>query len=225
MRRDFAHDGRPRLVPVAVGFARGDRFAFDPVFGAGSFIATPVAASTPASATPAAAFTVGSRLAFAVGICAFVFSVTDFAGFAVLGLRRYQFSAFDLRTGFAIAPAAATPTTTPGTTAAALAAFFIALRRFSGRSLFAGGFEFVEHLIGLDFILFFVSGDQTRPHGRGNGLGLVDRHHLFAAIDRVGRMPGQCGIDVDGDRDLEALFQHAQMRALVIEHVDRDVRA
>ena len=30
---------------------------------------------------------------------------------------------------------------------------------------------------------------------------------------------------VDGDRNLEALFQHAQMRALVVEHIDRDLGA
>ena len=59
----------------------------------------------------------------------------------------------------------------------------------------------------------------------GRALGGFERMHLFAAIDHESLRRGQRFIVGDGDGDRKALFQLAQMRALLVEHVERDVRA
>jgi len=54
---------------------------------------------------------------------------------------------------------------------------------------------------------------------------LFECHHLFAAIDRERYLAGDTGTGLDRDRDAEALLERAQMGALVVERVKRDLRA
>ena len=58
----------------------------------------------------------------------------------------------------------------------------------------------------------------------GERLGRFERMHLLAAIDDESLRRGQRLVGIDGDGDGEALFQRAQMRALVVEHIERDRR-
>src|SRR5215510_4956336 len=51
------------------------------------------------------------------------------------------------------------------------------------------------------------------------------RMHLLAAVDHVRLLPCYGGISRDGDRYAETFLQVAQMRALVIEHIERHFRA
>src|SRR5262249_59800174 len=54
---------------------------------------------------------------------------------------------------------------------------------------------------------------------------LLQAVHLLALFDDEGQLPAEGGIGVDHDGDAEALLQHAQMRALVIEEIERNVGA
>src|SRR5262245_15645904 len=69
-------------------------------------------------------------------------------------------------------------------------------------------------------------------HDRGNGRGLdrnrarlLDAVDLVALLDQVGQLPRDARVGIDHDGDLEALLQHAQMRPLLIEQVERDLGA
>ena len=58
---------------------------------------------------------------------------------------------------------------------------------------------------------------------REQGLGLIDRHHLLAAIDGEADLAADLLVGIDGEGDLEALLESAQMGALVVEHIERDL--
>ena len=58
---------------------------------------------------------------------------------------------------------------------------------------------------------------------RQQRLGLVDRHHLLAAVDGEADLAADLLVGIDGEGDLEALLEPAQMRALVVEHIERDL--
>ena len=151
----------------------------------------------------------------------------------------------------AFAPATSAPTPPAAATAAALAAFAVAaafatavgLRRlfvvgafvdlfdlrFDVRGMRGGlafaclGLGFLLDLLG-EFRLFVLV--QRRRIGCGlreQDLGLLDGHHLFAAIDGEADLAADLLVGVDGEHDLESLLEPAQMRALVVEHIERDL--
>ena len=78
-------------------------------------------------------------------------------------------------------------------------------------------------LIGVSFHEFFFN------FGDGHELRLLRskiargfrRVHLLAAVDHIGLLPCYSGISRHGDCYAEALLQGAQMRTLVVEHIER----
>src|SRR5262249_55793005 len=56
-------------------------------------------------------------------------------------------------------------------------------------------------------------------------LRLLQAVHLLALLDDERQLPAEGGVGIDHDGDAEALLQHAQMRALVIEEIERNVGA
>ncbi len=148
--------------------------------------------------------------------------------------RSFGLLAFLARTGLAgfAGPAAAPAPAALAATLrilAGLAAIGLAGRDFVGQSLglfgFDLGFEFdVERLL----VVIGLFG-QRRGRGRGlrdqQRLGCLQRVDLLAAVDDERLRAGHGRIGNHRQRDLEAAFQIAQMTALVIEHVERDVGA
>src|SRR5262245_45422553 len=76
----------------------------------------------------------------------------------------------------------------------------------------------------LFFLNFFLAGRELRLL-RSKIARRFRRMHLLAAVDHVRLLPCYGGISRDGDRYAETFLQVAQMRALVIEHVERHFRA
>ncbi len=103
---------------------------------------------------------------------------------------------------------------------------------FAGRGIFRQPFG----LFGFDFRfgfdierLFVVIGFlDVRRRGRSLGdeqcLGRFQREHLFAAIDDERLLAAHGRVGDHRQRDLEGVFEIAQMAALVVEDVERDVR-
>src|ERR1700720_1834393 len=125
------------------------------------------------------------------------------------------------------APATASASPAPtATTFAGLAPCFLA-RRLEIHG-FAGIFAFVRGVLNFGVRLTGVC-QLFRFVGVGCGRLLRDRARLFdgedllALLDQERLLSTHGGIGVDRDNDLEALLQIAQMRALVIEKVERDV--
>ena len=56
-------------------------------------------------------------------------------------------------------------------------------------------------------------------------LGLLDAVHLLALLDHVGYLAADGRVGIDRDGDLEAFLERAQMRALVVEQIERDLGA
>ena len=59
----------------------------------------------------------------------------------------------------------------------------------------------------------------------GDRAGLLDRVHLLALLDQERLLAAHRGVGIDRDGDAEALLEVAQMRALVVEHVEGDLGA
>src|SRR5262245_44024900 len=84
-------------------------------------------------------------------------------------------------------------------------------------------FHLYGGLIGVSFHEFFFN------FGDGHELRLLRskiargfrRVHLLAAVDHIGLLPCYSGISRHGDCYTEALLQGAQMRTLVVEHIER----
>src|ERR1700751_4665867 len=66
------------------------------------------------------------------------------------------------------------------------------------------------------------SGGRLRREQR---LGGVERMHLLAVVDDVGLLAADGRIRNHRQRDLEAVLEIAQVTALVVEHIERDVGA
>jgi hypothetical protein len=82
-------------------------------------------------------------------------------------------------------------------------------------------------LIGVSFHGFFFNfgdGGELRLL-RGKIARGFRRVHLLAAVDHIRLLPCYSGISRHGDRYAETFLQVAQMRALVIEHIERHFRA
>src|SRR6185295_497659 len=119
--------------------------------------------------------------------------------------------------------------------AAALAAVTVAFAFAGGRlggivgqSLGLVGFDLG---FGFDVVhLFVVIGflDLRRGGGglrRQQRLGGFQRVHLFAAVDDERLLASDGWVGADGERHLEGVFEIAQMAALVVQHIERDVGA
>ena len=72
-------------------------------------------------------------------------------------------------------------------------------------------------------LLLFLDQHRTGFGLRQQRLGLFERHHLLAAIDGEADLAADLGVGIDGDGDAEALLELAQMRALLVEDVERDL--
>ena len=77
-------------------------------------------------------------------------------------------------------------------------------------------------IFGVESDVFLVDHRRQRFGARGNRLGILDRMHLIAAGDLERHLVDEILIGVNDDGDLEAIFQRAQMPALVVERVERD---
>ena len=60
---------------------------------------------------------------------------------------------------------------------------------------------------------------------RGNRLGLVQAVHLLALFEHIGDLAADSGVGIDHDGDAEAFLERAQMGALLVEEIERDVGA
>ena len=77
---------------------------------------------------------------------------------------------------------------------------------------FGGG---IEHVL-----VRFERGGHLRLR-RGQGLGGLDGMNLIAAVDDIRLLRVHRGVGGNRDGDAEALFQRAQVAALVVEHIER----
>src|SRR5690349_19362437 len=124
----------------------------------------------------------------------------------------------------AIAAAASAPSPAP---AAALTAFPARLRAWSR---FFAGFGFRRFVLGFSLLGEFVrslfldrgEGGRGRSSDLPRGVGAM---HLLAAVDHEGLRPHHARIGRHGNGDVEALLKRAQMTALLVEHVERDLGA
>ena len=66
---------------------------------------------------------------------------------------------------------------------------------------------------------------MSRHLRRQQRLGRLQRVHLFTPIDNERLLAAHGRVGDDGQRDVEAAFEIAQMSALVVEDVERDVSA
>ena len=82
----------------------------------------------------------------------------------------------------------------------------------------------IDDIVGSVRVLLFDGGRRDRRL-RGDRLGGLDAVHLFALFDQERLRGADRRVGVDRDGDLEAALQLAQMRALVIERIERDFRA
>ena len=111
--------------------------------------------------------------------------------------------------------------------AVAFASTFFTCRLFLGQAFGLFGFDFA---LGFEIELFVVIGFlDLRRRGsrlrREQRLGRLQRMHLFAAIDDEGLQAADGSVGGYRQRNLEAVFEIAQMTALVVEDVERDVGA
>src|SRR5262249_33200820 len=84
---------------------------------------------------------------------------------------------------------------------------------------------FVLLLVVVAFVLVLLDRRDGGCRLQRQRLRLLQAVHLLALFDHEGQLPAEGGIGVDHDGDAEALLQHAQMRALVIEEIERNVGA
>ena len=90
-----------------------------------------------------------------------------------------------------------------------LGSFFLFLERF-----------FLDDVVLLDVL--FDDGSRSCALGR-NGAGLFRRVHHLALFDQERLLRIHASVRGDGDRDLETLFEIAQVTTLVVENVERHV--
>src|SRR5262249_31765355 len=127
-----------------------------------------------------------------------------------------------------LAAFAAAAAATPSAPSAALPRLARGLRLLTRRLrvllLFAlgGGFGFGRLLlVVVAFVLVLLDRRDGGCRLQRQRLRLLQAVHLLALFDHEGQLPAEGGIGVDHDGDAEALLQHAQMRALVIEEIER----
>ena len=109
-----------------------------------------------------------------------------------------------------VAAAAAAPSPAPATTFAFTA--------------FGARLAFHFRRSGLDFLEFFFFNFLNRRELWLLGSKIARsfrRVHLLAAVDHIRLLPCYSGVGRHGDRYAEALLQSAQMRTLMIEHLER----
>src|SRR5262249_30014929 len=89
----------------------------------------------------------------------------------------------------------------------------------------AFGIERVFFLLVVLFVLVLLDRGDGGCRLQRQRLRLLQAVHLLALFDHEGQLPAERRVGVDHDGDAEALLQHAQMRALVIEEIERNVGA
>ncbi len=244
------HERRRRLGITAIeigdcvgGFRRrgraqfiGDRSGETVVRSAST---APAAAAT-TSTTPRTSIAVCGIIAAALVVarCALLCLAFVLVAFGIAGRNRLGSFRQDMheiavlaRLRSALAHFAAATAAAP---AASLAALTVTVA-FGGDCVLAGSL-FVSKplgLVGLDLVfeqLFLVVGLLGLGR-RGSGLrreqrlGGLERMHLLAAIDDVGLLAVHRGVGNDRQRDPEGVLEVAQMAALVVQHIERDVGA
>src|SRR6478752_1940644 len=98
----------------------------------------------------------------------------------------------------------------------------VRLRR--GRDALLG----LGHVVRLEVVFVLLIVDRGGNGGRRlqrQRLCLLQAVDLLALLDDEGYLAFDRGIGIDRDDDAEALFEHAQMSALVVEEVERDLGA
>ncbi len=158
-------------------------------------------------------------------------------GFAILGNRAFDHLRRHAHGVTLVTRRAAfTRLATAAPAAAALAAMAVRFAFTGNRFLGPGGLVGQPFgFFGLDFAfdierLFVVIGFLGLGRGRRGlrheqCLGRFQRVHLFAAIDDERLLAADGRIGDHRERDLEGVFEIAQMAALVVEDVERDVGA
>jgi hypothetical protein len=134
-----------------------------------------------------------------------------------------------LRVFTRLATAAAASATTPApptTTGFAFATFGFAILAFAAfDSLlgFGGEFGFIKMLVDLNRLVFrFRDGHQLGVLG-GEAARNFRGVHLFTAVDHIRLLAGDRRVGRHRNGDAESFLQRAQVGALVIEHVERDL--
>src|SRR5262249_33164929 len=147
-------------------------------------------------------------------------------GSEVRGLCWRELVALVLERLAAFAAAAAAPPPAPSAALPLLARGLRLLARglralllFAFRSVFRFGRLVVA------FVLVLLDRGDGGCRLQRQRLRLLQAVHLLALFDHERQLPAEGGIGVDHDGDAEALLQHAQMRALVIEEIERNVGA
>src|SRR5262249_12347071 len=125
----------------------------------------------------------------------------------------------------ALAAFAATAAAPAAVTIAGALAVRLLGRLFVDRNLLLSLLVLVFVVLLDQLVLVLVLDRRHRHRLDCDRLSLLDAVHLLALLDHVGQLPGDSGVSVDHDRDLEAFLEGAQMRALVVKQVERDLGA
>src|SRR5215510_11032970 len=225
----------PRDSPI--GTARGSLSAIGAMGGSA---AATVAPPAPPPAAPTPALALAMRLCRLFGAAPAVVGLVGLVrsseimlargGSKVGGLSWRELGALVLKRLAAFAATAAAPPSPPSAPLPGLACgLHLLARALRVLLLFARGGAFgierVFCLLVVAFVLVLLDrGDGGRRLQRQR-LGLLQAMHLLALFDHEGQLPAQRRVGIDYDGDAEALLQHAQMRALVIEEIERNVGA
>src|SRR3954447_2841071 len=211
--------------------------------------ATTIAPSAPPSASPSPSLGLAAGLSRGFRSARAVSGLVPFASMAQVVtaglwdevrvmLRRKCAVVAALRMGdlAVLAATAAAPPASPLAALAAIGALVLSLilvgfallglpdRLRSGREALLG----LGHVVRLEVVFVLLIVDRGGNGGRGlqrQRLCLLQAVDLLALLDDEGYLAFDRGIGIDHDDDAEALFEHAQMSALVVEEVERDLGA